>query len=274
LNSALESWSVATAGFSRRFGAETSRRPQEHCAEFAETCSKLLWSIKLRFKKLLAVALLTSSSAIVGCSRSADAPAAANLSQLPYLGEKRPQLENRLANYKIDYNPDGTNPLTFYRFKIDGDLIRLSFIYALRRDGTDVLSGIDIMPDNIEGGHADLSDEATTLSDESRMAVVNAMLPSRTSVPIASLSSAVQQDASPAGGNEDSAFFRSGAATKRVLQQPYWDIPKQSWISAAQCPASSPSIVQVYSSTTDGHADGAGIYSEWLYECMKKEMFK
>lgn len=211
---------------------------------------------------------------MVACSHSATSPEAANLSRLPYLGEDRSHLENRLAEYKIDYNPAGTNPLTFYRFKVGDDLIRLSFIYALRKDGTDVLSGINISHDNIEGGQADLSDEATTLSDESRMAVVNATLPDRASVPISSLSSAVQQDASPAGGGEDSGFFRSRVATKHVVQHPYWDIPKQSWISTAQCPASSPSIVQVYSSNTDGHTDEAGIYSEWLYECMKKEMFK
>lgn len=214
------------------------------------------------------------SPVIVACSHSADAPAAANLSQLPYLGEERSHLENRLAGYKIDYDPPDTNPLTFYRFEGGDDLIRLSFIYALRRGGTDVLSGINIRHDNIEGGQADLSDEATTLPDESRMAVINAMLPDRTSVPISSLSSAVQQDASPPGGDENSAFFRSPAATKRVVQQPYWDIPKQSWISDARCPASSPNIVQVYSSTTDGHTDEAGIYSEWLYDCMKREFFK
>ena len=209
-----------------------------------------------------------------GCSHTQADPPAADLTQLPYLGEDRSRLEADLAQYQIDYHPSDVSPLTSYRFKVGADLIRLSFIYALRKDGKDVLSGINIRHDNIENNQADLSDEATTLADYSRLAVINALLPDRKPVPIADLPTAVQQDASPSGGDEDSAFFASRAGTTRVVQHPHWDIPKQQWISNERCPASSTRVVQVYSSHTDGHTDEAGIYSEWLYNCMKREAFK
>lgn len=122
-------------------------------------------------------------------------------------GEGRSELQHRLAPYKIDYNPDGTSP-AYYRFHVGDDLLRLSFIYATRKDGKDILSGVYIENDNIEGGQADLSDEATTLSNASRLAVVDAMLPDRKPLAVSTLTDAEQSDASPPGKGEDSAFLR------------------------------------------------------------------
>jgi hypothetical protein len=221
---------------------------------------------------LIRVAFLAGAFLLAsGCAKP---PPAADLSMLPYLGEERSHLENRLAPFKIDYNePDA--PITFYRFRVDDDLIRLSFNYALRKDGKDVLSIINIRHDNIEHGVADTSEEATALSDDSRKALINAMLPDRKQLPISSLSAAVQQDAAPPDKHdEDSAFFSSVVATYHVVQNPYWDIPKQQWVSNASCPASSPTTVQVHSDNTDGTIDEAGIYSEWLFQCMRREAFK
>lgn len=245
--------------------------------ERSERLKTRAWSLYLDLRGLTRLVALLVLMPVAACSHSSAGTTttspAADLSQVPYFGEDRAALEARLGKYKIDYDqPD--DPLAFYRFKVGDDLVRLSFIYALRKDGSDVLSGINIQHDNIEGGQADLSDEATKLNSASRLAVINSLLPDRSPVPMSSLSSSVRQDASPQGGNEDSAFFNSRMAARHVVQHPYWDIPQQRWISAAQCPASSPRTVQIYSSNSDGHVDEAGIYSEWLYDCMKREAFK
>ena len=163
----------------------------------------------------------------------------------PILVRNARVLRNRLAGYKIDYDPPDTNPLTFYRFEGGDDLIRLSFPYALRRGGTDVLSGIDIRHDNIEGAKLIYQMKRrhcpTNHGWPSLMRCCRIALRYR-SLPCLQLSNRTRLHL---GATRDSAFFRSPAATKRVVQQPYWDIPKQSWISDARCPASSPNIVQV-----------------------------
>lgn len=86
------------------------------------------------------------------------------------------------------------------------------------------------------------------------------------------MSEAEQSDASPPGKGEDSAFFASAAAARHAVQNPYWDIPKQQWVADTPCPAAKPNVVQVYTDTTDARLDEGGVFSEYLYQCMKRSM--
>jgi hypothetical protein len=173
-------------------------------------------------------------------------------------------LEHRIARYKIAYD----SPLQFYRYTVNGEVVRLNMLYATKKDGSDIVSGVNVRADNIDGS---LDLKHTALSDAARVTIINALIPDRSSVHAANLPEAVQQDAEPPSRGADSAFFQSNKAARAVAERWHWDIPHQQW-NAAPCSESPTGTVQVFRSQNSSGVQMAGIYSEYLYECMKRSL--
>lgn len=141
---------------SYRYKPETPRPVRAAVAPVAQPKSKfgkgLLAGIAVAVLGVVILAVYGfHGGAQASSGAKSDSSSAATLAMLPNFGEGRSELQHRLAPYKIDWHPPDTTPPAYYRFRVGDDLVRLSFIYATRRDGSDVLSGVYIQHDNIEG---------------------------------------------------------------------------------------------------------------------------